>query len=126
MVATVYGPPNGKFEPILPFSLAPWAPPHPMRLTLSNIAYDSARVQAVVTPLPDCAVPDGVVPVEFNLPLNSTRIIEAPPGMDVCWRRAMQPQTEQVLPGMPRLAGTGWTPWSREFLSSGRSIDARI
>lgn len=87
----------------------------PQRLTLSNFAFDRAHVEAVVTTNPDCAARDsGVVATsDFALPLNGTRIIEAPPGADVCWHRE-------------RRDASGWTPWNRAYLSTGRSIDARL
>ncbi len=99
-----------------------FAPPVAGRLTLSNFTYDSAHVQALVTPYPDCQPQPGAAASDFALPLNGTRIIAPPPGADVCWRRALpagQPQTATT-------AAPGWTDWSRVFTSSGRSIDSQL
>src|SRR5260370_201182 len=78
-----------------------WAPgPVPGRLTLSNFTFDNARVQAVITPYPDCQERAGTAISDFEIPLNGTRIVAALPGSDVCWRRALPP-------GQPRNAATG-------------------
>jgi len=107
----------------LAWLFAAWAPgPVPGRLTLSNFTFDSARVQAVVTPYPDCQERAGTALSDFEIPLNGTRIIAAMLGSDVCWRRALPP-------GPPQTAATGapgWTEWSRVLTSSGRSIDSRL
>lgn len=83
-----------------------FAEPALPRLTLSNFSYDQAHVEATVTAVPDCAA--AAPTMEFDLAYNGTRVIEAPAGSDVCWRRA----------GSPR--------WNRAFLSAGRSIDSRL
>jgi hypothetical protein len=106
-----------------PFPFMPLAgffgPPPPGRLTLSNFTFDNAHVEAVITGAPDCAVREGTAISDFVLPLNGTRIIEAMPGTDVCWRRAVEAGT---APG----AAPGWTGWNRVFLSSGRSVDSQL
>ena len=95
------------------------APP-PGRLTLSNFSFDHARVEALITPYPDCASREGTAASNFELPLNGTRVIEAAPGSDVCWRRQSEPVKDQdVAPSTP-----GWSEWNRVFTSSGRSIDS--
>lgn len=96
--------------------------PEPPRLTLSNFAFDTARVQVLVTPYPDCTPRHGTAPADFALPLNGTRIVEAPVGSDVCWRREVLPAPGQ---GAAPVA-LGWTPWNRAYLSSGHAIDARL
>lgn len=90
------------------------------RLTLNNFTYDLADVQALVTRYPDCAVHPGMAPLAFKLPLNSTWIVPAPPGSDVCWRRAMAPA--------PVAAGTapGWTDWNRAFTASGTFVQSQL
>ncbi len=98
-----------------------WPPP-PGRLTLSNFSYDHAHVQAVITPYPDCTVREGTAPSDFVLPLNGTRVIEAAPGADVCWRREIEPRTAQGAAPSTQ----GWTEWNRVFLSSARSVDSRL
>ena len=129
--AAVAGPPPVVAAPA-PFVLAPLAwlfaplgppgPPPPGRLTLNNFSFDHARVQALITSYPDCAVHEGTVPNDFVLPLNSTWVIEAAPGTDVCWRREIATGTTQgVAPTTP-----GWTEWNRVFLSSAGVVDSRL
>ncbi len=103
-----------------PAQLAAWwgRPPAPGRLTLSNFSYDRAHVIALVTSYPDCVAREGTVTSDFVLPLNGTRIIETPPGSDVCWRREIEPADAS---GSPR-----WGEWSRDYTATGRSIDARL
>ncbi|GEM_PF-3403032 len=98
-----------------------WVTPASQRLTLSNFSFDQARVEAVVTANADCNEREvGVVArSDFAVPLNGTRIIEAPPGADVCWRR-------DLAAGPGGAAPTGWSEWNRAYLSTGRSIDARL
>jgi hypothetical protein len=98
------------------------SPPPPGRLTLSNFSFDTARVEAVVTAAPDCAARDGTTTSDFVLPLNGTRVIQAVPGADVCWRRAIDPKTAAGAPP----STPGWSEWNRAFLSSGRSVDSRL
>jgi len=94
----------------------------PGRLTLSNFSFENAHVQAVITGAPDCAAGEGTAISDFVLPLNGTRVIEGAPGADVCWRSAVEPETG------PRTARPWpkWTEWNRAFLSSGRSVDAKL
>jgi hypothetical protein len=92
----------------------------PSRLTLSNFNYDRARVEAMITPYPDCQVRDGMVSSNFELPLNATRIIDTPPGADVCWRRLEPPLEQATSPGVPR-----FVPWNRAY-TSGRTVDSRL
>jgi hypothetical protein len=83
----------------------------PAHLTLSNFRFDHAGVEAVVTANPDCSARDGAA-TTFDLPFKGTRVIDAPPAADVCWRR----QT-----------GAGqWGEWHRAFTASGRSIDTEL
>jgi len=105
--------------PNLPGFLALAVPPIPLppgRLTLSNYSFARARVQALVTAYPDCGAHEGVVIADFVLPLNGTRVIEAAPGADVCWRREFPPD---ATPG-------GWTEWNRDYTGTGRSIDTKL
>jgi hypothetical protein len=92
------------------------------RLTLSNFSFDNARVEAVITGAPDCAVREGTTTANFVLPLNGTRVIQSAPGADVCWRRAIEPRKNAGAPS----STPGWTEWNRAFLSSGRSVDSRL
>jgi hypothetical protein len=101
--------------------LAACAPPSPSRLTLSNFSYDRARVEAMITPYPDCQVREGLVSTNFELPLNGTRIIDTPPGADVCWRRLEPPLEQAASPGVPPSV----TPWNRAY-TSGRTVDSRL
>lgn len=103
----------------------PWqqaASPGPGRLNLSNFTFDKASVEAVVTTAPDCAVPPNAPRLRFVLPLNATRVIDAPAGADICWRREAVRSTSRGA--MPNTAP--WTDWSRAYLSTGRVIDARL
>lgn len=116
-------PPATAGAPFAPFGWVFAATSPPGRLALSNFAFDSAHVQAVITGSPDCAASEGTVPSDFVLPLNGTRIIEGAPGSDVCWRRAIEAEetASGTAPSPPQ-----WTGWNRVFLSSGRSIDTRL
>jgi len=100
--------------------LASCIAPQPSRLTLSNFSYDRARVETLVTPYPDCEVHEGMTAVSYELPLNGTRVIDTPPGADVCWRRVEPPLEEAVPPGAPR-----FIPWNRAFVSRG-TVDSRL
>jgi hypothetical protein len=99
------------------------------RLTLSNFSYDTARVQAVLTTGPSCAVGDPAAAADFALPLNATRVIATPPGADVCWRRDAPPSSPSSPAEMtPRIepAVAGWSEWNRAYTASGRFIDSRL
>jgi hypothetical protein len=100
----------------------PQPPAHPGRLTLSNFAYDRARIEAMITPYPDCELRQGMSTTSFEVPLNGTRVIDTPPGLDVCWRRIEPPLAESTPPGVPPRA----TPWNRAYLSSGRTVDSQL
>jgi hypothetical protein len=127
MAGTSPPPPAPVFYVPNPFALLlgaipPGAPPPPGRLTLSNFTFEHARVEALITPYPDCALREGTAASAFELPLNGTRVIEAALGTDVCWRRQIEPAKDQdVAPSAP-----GWSEWNRVFTSSGRSIDSRL
>ncbi|MBV9861271.1 MAG: hypothetical protein JO267_03895 [Alphaproteobacteria bacterium] len=96
-------------------------PPGPVRLTLSNFSYARARVESFVTAQPDCAAQAGSLPIAgFMLPLNGTRVIDAPSGADVCWRNQL-PVEANAQPGTPR-----WSGWSRAYTSAGRAIDSSL
>ena len=97
------------------------APPPSGRLTLSNFSFDGARVQAVITSAPDCAIREGTEISDFLLPLNGTRIITTPWGADVCWRRELPPPTAAGAPPAPP-----WTEWNRAYTAAGRSLDSRL
>jgi hypothetical protein len=104
------------FAPILPRT------PPPGRLTLSNFTFDRARVETLITSYPDCAPREGTAASNFELPLNGTRVIEAAPGSDVCWRRQIEAgKTAGIAPTTP-----GWTEWNRVYLSSVPVVDSRL
>jgi len=92
----------------------------PGRLTLSNFTYELADVEAVVTPYPDCGVHAGIVPMDFKLPLNSTWVIPASLGSDVCWRHHAPPSAGA------RTAPPPWSDWNRAFTAAGSSVDSRL
>jgi hypothetical protein len=92
-------------------SLLPGPPPG--HLTLSNYRFDHAAIQAVVTAAPDCTPVDPSAPPNaFVLPFKGTRVIEAAPSTDICWRR--------------QLASGQWSDWNRAFTASGRYIDSQL
>ena len=97
------------------------AAPGPGRLTLDNFSFDFAHVVAVATASPDChAHLPGEVETEFDVPLNGTRLITAPPGADICWKRKLvEGETE------PKLV-SGWTDWNRAFVAQGTAVDSRM
>ena len=97
-------------------------PPVAGRLTLSNFDYDSAMVETFVTPYPDCELRAGMVTTSYYLPLNGTRVIDTPPGSDVCWRRIEPPLAEARPPGAVPFP----VPWNRAYLSRGWIVDARL
>lgn len=83
------------------------------QLALSNYRFDRASVQAVVTAAPDCNALDASAPsLRFDLPFKGTRVIEAGPGSDICWRRTA--------------SGGQWSGWNRAFTASGRRVDSQL
>jgi hypothetical protein len=82
----------------------------PGHLQLSNSRFDRAQIEALVAAAPDCSAP--VPPIAFDLPFKGTRVIDAPGGTDVCWRR-------QVAPGQ-------WTEWNHALIAGGLSTDAQL
>ena len=99
-------------------SCAPQAPV-PGRLQLSNPNFPMINVEAVITANPDCeARDDGYIStLEFAMPNNSTKFIDAPPGADVCWRSDRNPG--RPSPGR-------WSRWDRAFLAPGRLVNANL
>jgi hypothetical protein len=93
--------------------------PLPGRLQLSNPDFGLINVEAVITANPDCAARDGgyVSTLEFTMPNNATKFIEAPPGADVCWRSDRNPG--RPVPGR-------WSRWDRAYLVPGKLVDATL
>jgi hypothetical protein len=91
----------------------------PGRLQLSNPNFGLINVEAVITANSDCAARDDgyVSTLEFTMPNNSTKFIEAPPGADVCWRSDRNP-------GRP--APGRWSRWDRAYLAPGKLVDATL
>ena len=98
------------------------APPAPAgRLLLNNFSFEPTVVQAVLAAGPACAIGDPGAATEFALPPNGTRVIPAPPGFDICWRR--EPIAGESTASSP----TGqWTAWSRAYTATGRFVDAIV
>jgi hypothetical protein len=98
---------------------APLQPPLPGRLQLSNPHFPLINVEAVITANPDCEARDAgyVSTLEFTMPNNATKFIEAPPGTDICWRSDRNP-------GRP--APGRWSRWDRAYLVPGRLVDATL
>jgi hypothetical protein len=126
LVSCVAPPPPA--DPLAPLvsalnSVFLWAPPAgPGRLTVSNFIYDRARVEAFVTPYPDCELRAGMAVTSFDLPLNGTRVIDTPAGSDVCWRRIEPLLAEARAPS----AAPPPIPWNRAYTTSGRILDTRL
>ena len=94
-------------------------PPLPGRLQLSNPDFVLINVEAVITANPDCEARDNgyISTMEFTMPNNSTKFIEAPPGADVCWRSDRNPG--RPVPGR-------WSHWDRAYLVPGKLVDATL
>src|SRR5215469_4151434 len=94
-------------------------PPMPGRLHLSNPNFGLINVEAVITSNPDCAARDDgyVSTLEFAMPNNATKFIDAPPGADVCWRSDRNPG--RPIPGR-------WSRWDRAYLLPGKLVDATL
>lgn len=108
--------------PIVLFSVAacaPQQPPQPGILQLSNPDFGPVHVEAVVTSSPDCASrgPGYRTTLEFVLPNDATKIIDVPPGTEVCWRRDRDPS--QPVFGQ-------WSDWDRAYVEPGTTIDANL
>jgi hypothetical protein len=96
-------------------------PPPAGRLMLSNYSFLPAHVQAVLASGPECAIGDAGTVTDFVLPPNGTRVLPAPPGMDVCWRRENAAGEANGAP-----PNDGWTAWSRALTGPGRFLDAVV
>ena len=109
------------FLPAVLFGAVSCAPQQlqPGRLQLSNPNFGLINVEAVITANPDCAARDDgyVSTLEFTMPNNSTKFIEAPPGADVCWRSDRNPG--RPVPGR-------WSRWDRAYLVPGKLVDATL
>src|SRR6516164_4331058 len=94
-------------------------PSSPGMLRLSNPNFGLINVEAVITANPDCGARDEgyVSTLEFTMPNDATKFIEAPPGADVCWRSDRNPG--RPVPGR-------WSRWNRAFLIPGKLIDATL
>ena len=88
---------------------------------LNNFSFEPTRIQAVLVTGPVCAVGDPGAATEFVLPSNGTRVIPAPPGVDICWRRELVAGEARETP----LAGP-WAAWSRAYTGPGRFLDAVV
>ena len=91
------------------------------RLMLNNFSFEPTRVQAVLVAGPACALADPGATAEFVLPSNGTRVIPAPPGIDICWRRQLVAGETKETP----VTGP-WTAWSRAYTGPGRFLDAVV
>ena len=91
--------------------------PPPGILLLNNPDFGPTNVEAVITANPDCNSrgPGYLSTLEFVLPNNSTKIINVPPGAEVCWRRDRDPS--QPVPGQ-------WSNWDRAYVEPGTLINA--
>jgi hypothetical protein len=98
---------------------APRQPPPPGTLLLNNAHFGPTNVEAVITSNPDCASrgPGYASTLEFVLPNNATKIIDVPPGYEICWRRDRDP--EQPVFGQ-------WSDWDRAYVGPGQTIQANL
>lgn len=94
-------------------------PAQPGTLRLSNPDFGSTNVEAVITSNPDCASrgPGYLSTLEFVLPNNATKIIDVPPGAEICWRRDRDPS--QPVAGQ-------WSDWDRAYVEPGSAVDANL
>jgi len=91
------------------------------RLMLNNFSFEPTRVQVVPVSGTACALGDPGATTEFVLPSNGTRVIPAPPGVDICWRRQLVAgEVKEIPPTGP------WTAWSRAYTGQGRFLDAVV
>jgi hypothetical protein len=96
------------------------------RLMLNNFSFQPTRIQAALVSGPVCAITDPAAATEFVLPSNGTRVIPAPPGFDICWRRELV-AGERIETPSARIASAGpWTAWSRAYTGPGRFLDASV
>jgi hypothetical protein len=91
----------------------------PGRLLLSNPDFPLINVEVVITANLDCDARDAgyVSTLEFAMPNNATKFIDAPPGANVCWRSDRNPG--RPVPGR-------WSRWDRAFLVPGRTVSANL
>jgi hypothetical protein len=97
----------------------PQQPPPPGTLILNNPHFGPTNVEAVITSNPDCSSHGtGYVSTrDFVLPNNATKIIDVPPGAEVCWRRDRDPS--QPVLGQ-------WSNWDRAYVEPGATIESDL
>ncbi len=97
----------------------PEPPPPPGTLLLNNPNFGPTNVEAVITANPDCAShgPGYASTLHFVLPGNATKIIDVPPGYEICWRRDRDP--EQPVLGV-------WSDWDRAYVGPGDAVQANL
>jgi hypothetical protein len=110
--------------PIILVSIAacaqrPEPPPPPGTLLLNNAHFGPTNVEVVITSNPDCSShgPGYRSTFDFVLPSNATKIIDVPPGEEVCWRRDRDP--EQPVLGQ-------WSSWDRAYVAPGETVQANL
>ena len=112
---------RARYLPIVLLCAGSCAPqlPGPGRLLLSNPDFPLINVEAVITMNPDCDAREAgyVSTLEFAMPNNATKFIDAPPGADVCWRSDRNPG--RPTPGR-------WSRWDRAYLAPGKTISANL
>jgi hypothetical protein len=100
-------------------ALRPSPAPQSGTLLLDNPHFGPMNVEAVITSNPDCAShgPGYVSTLEFVLPNNATKIIDVPPGDEICWRRDRNP--ERPVAGQ-------WSDWDRAFVEPGTTVQSNL
>jgi hypothetical protein len=122
VVATAPTPREVEYVPLPGLWWRMLAAPAPAgRLMLNNFSFAPTLVQAAFAAEPGCAIGDPGTATEFVLPPNGTRVIPAPPGIDICWRRQLiAGETTGTPPTEP------WTAWSRAYTGPERFLDAVV
>jgi hypothetical protein len=86
---------------------------------LNNPHFGPTNVEAVITSNLDCSSrgPGYVSTLHFVLPNDATKIIDVPPGAEVCWRRDRDPS--EPAPGQ-------WSNWDRAYVEPGATIESDL
>jgi hypothetical protein len=93
--------------------------PNSSKLTLKNTVWDHVNVQIVITTGADCDArgPEFVSSQNFVLRKDQTKLIVAPNGASVCWRKDRYPNNPQP---------DSWSNWSRAVLFPDTEISSEV
>jgi hypothetical protein len=89
------------------------------KLTLKNTVWNHVNVQVVITKSADCDArgPEFVSAQDLALVKDQTKLIVAPNGTTVCWRKDRYPNNP--TPG-------AWSGWSRAILFPGEDLSSEV